>query len=155
VLGGTSAAIAAAPAASTGQAAVEAGQAALDRATASPAPTPSATTTATVEPTPTAVAPSAPTPGGPLTTKPSPTPSPTPVTGDQITAVGDSVMLASAPALLERLPGIQVDAAVSRSVWAGPGILERLAASGGLRPYVVVALGTNGPVDQGALERLA
>jgi peptidoglycan/LPS O-acetylase OafA/YrhL len=155
VLGGTSAAIAAAPAASTGQAAVEAGQAALDRATASPAPTPSATTTATVEPTPTAVAPSAPTPGGPLTTKPSPTPSPTPVTGDQITAVGDSVMLASAPALLERLPGIQVDAAVSRSVWAGPGILERLAASGGLRPYVVVALGTNGPVDQGALERMA
>jgi hypothetical protein len=84
-----------------------------------------------------------------------PSPSPTPVTGDQITAVGDSVMLASAPALLERFPGIQIDAAVSRSTWAGPGILQTLADSGSLRSFVVLALGTNGPVDQGSLEKMA
>ncbi|KRB38573.1 acyltransferase family protein [Microbacterium sp. Root180] len=152
VFGGTSAAIAAAPVASTGETVVEAGQAALERATASPAPsaTPTALATASPEPTPVVAQ-----PNGPLTMKPSPTPSATPVTGDQITAVGDSVMLASAPALLEQLPGIQVDAAVSRSAWAGPGILEQLAGSGALRPYVVVALGTNGPVDPGSLERMA
>ncbi|MCW3492336.1 acyltransferase family protein [Microbacterium sp. SSM24] len=153
VLGGTSAAIAAAPVASTGEAVVEAGQAALDQATASPAPssTPTPSTTAAPEPAPVATT----QPNGPLTMKPSPTPSPTAVTGNQITAVGDSVMLASAPALLEKLPGIQVDAAVSRSAWAGPGILEQLKASGALRPYVVIALGTNGPVDPGSLERMA
>lgn len=159
-LGGTSAAIAAAPRTSTGEAAVTAGQAALDRATASPTPTASATPSP-AETEPPAESPSpepSPVrtqPNGPVTTKPSPTPSPTPVTGDQVTAVGDSVMLASAPGLLETLPGIQIDAEVSRSIWAGPGILERLAAQGALRPYVVVALGTNGPVDAGSLDRMA
>ena len=69
--------------------------------------------------------------------------------------MGDSVMLASAPGLLERLPGIDVDAEVSRSIWAGPGILDSLAQAGRLRPYVVVALGTNGPVDPEPLERMA
>lgn len=157
VLGGTTAAIAAAPRDSSGEAAVAAGQAALDRATeaASPSPTAAHSPSATPSTTPRRAAPSAPAPIGPLISKPSPTPQPTPVTGDQITAIGDSVMLASAPALLERLPGIQVDAAVSRSSWAGPGILESLAAAGQLRPYVVVALGTNGPVDPDSLQRMA
>ena len=64
-------------------------------------------------------------------------------------------MLASAPALFERLPGIDVDAEVSRSAWAGPRLLEERASAGTLRPYVVVALGTNGSVDPGSLERMA
>ncbi|MFE7843895.1 acyltransferase family protein [Microbacterium sp. NPDC057407] len=148
VLGGTTAAIAAAPSDSTGEAAVAAGQAALDRAAKAARTSPAA------EPAPSATPPR-PAPISPLISRPSPTPQPTPVTGDQITAIGDSVMLASAPALLARFPGIQVDAAVSRSSWAGPGILESLAASGQLRPYVVVALGTNGPVDPDSLQRMA
>ncbi|WP_461471152.1 acyltransferase family protein [Microbacterium sp. HJ5] len=152
VLGGTSAAIAAAPAESTGETVVAAGQAALDRATRSPEPTP--------PPTPAVSAPAAdPRPAASglrdLRAKPSPMPSPTEVVGAEVSAVGDSVMLASVPALFERLPGIQVDAEVSRSSWAGPALLEKLAAAGELRPYVVVALGTNGPVDPGALERMA
>ena len=53
------------------------------------------------------------------------------ITGDQITAVGDSVMLASAPGLLERYPGIQIDAAVSRSMYAAPGILRDLEPRAG------------------------
>ncbi|WP_127474129.1 acyltransferase family protein [Microbacterium sulfonylureivorans] len=150
VLGGTSAAIAAAPSQSSGEAVVTAGQEALDRAARSPSPVPTPEAT-----TPAAPATPPPPPGGPLTSRPSPTPMPTPVTGAEVSAVGDSVMLASAPALLERLPGIHVDAEVSRSAWAGPGILEQLEASGLLRPYVVVALGTNGPVDLGSLERMA
>ncbi len=60
-----------------------------------------------------------------------------------------------AEALLEELPGIQVDAAVSRSTYAGPGILQSLASSGQLRPYVVIALGTNGPVSADAMEQMA
>ncbi|MGX1701055.1 acyltransferase family protein [Microbacterium sp. NPDC055357] len=147
VVGGTSAAIAMAPLTATGEDVVAAGAAALERAKEAPAPA------ATDAPTP--APPATPRPVAPLTAEPQPTVAPVVVTGDQVTAVGDSVMLASAPALLERLPGIHIDAAVSRSAWAGPGILETLAASGTLRPYVVIALGTNGPVDPSSLEGMA
>lgn len=75
--------------------------------------------------------------------------------GTEITAVGDSVMLASAPSLYEQFPGIVVDAEVSRSIWAGPDILNALAARGELRENVVVALGTNGPVDWDVLEQMS
>ena len=81
-------------------------------------------------------------------------PAPTDVSGDRVTAVGDSVMLASAGGLLSALPGVQIDAAVSRSMWAGTGIVESLAAQGTLREFVVVGLGTNGPVDAGALQEV-
>lgn len=147
LVAGTGAAVAAAPAVSSGQAMVDAGQRALAEVDAPAAPAPSPAESA-------ASAPPAPMPGVPSDAG-VPRPAPTPVTGDQITAVGDSVMLASAPALLERFPGIAVDAAVSRSAWAGPGILQQLADTGQLRPYVVLGLGTNGPVDRDALERMA
>jgi hypothetical protein len=64
-------------------------------------------------------------------------------------------MLASAPALYEKLPGIDVDAAVSRSIWAGPKIIDALASVARLRKHVVVALGTNGSVDVGVLQKIA
>lgn len=87
-----------------------------------------------------------------------PTPEPAPgaqtVDGTRVSAVGDSVMLASAPGLLQAMPGIAVDAEVSRSLWAGASIVEDLAASGELREYVVVGLGTNGPVSTEALQRI-
>ncbi|GAA1733978.1 acyltransferase family protein [Microcella frigidaquae] len=67
--------------------------------------------------------------------------------GNRITAVGDSVMLASAPQLQARFPGIAIDAAVSRQLWQGLGIIEKLAASGRLREFVVLGLGTNGSID--------
>ncbi len=123
-LGGTTAAVAAAPQHTTSQSVVDAGRDALADADATPGPTPHA----------------APTPGR--------------VDGSRVTAVGDSVMLASAPGLLEELPGIQVDAAVSRSLWAGADIVEDLAASGALREYVVVGLGTNGSVSAEALRQI-
>ncbi|MET0812974.1 MAG: acyltransferase family protein [Microbacterium sp.] len=147
LLGGTSAAIAAAPDVSSGQAAVQSG---LEALAEQPSPPASA---ADAEP-PAEGSESAAGPGVEVE-NPRPMPSPTPVSGDEITAVGDSVMLASAPGLFEELPGISVDAAVSRSSWAGPGILQSLADSGQLRPYVVLALGTNGPLDAGAMEQMA
>ena len=132
LLGGTSAAIAAAPDVTSGQAAVLAGLDAVEDAETAPLPAPVPSETPAV-----------------------PQPTPTPVAGSDITAIGDSVMLASAPALLEELPGIQVDAAVSRSTYAGPGILQALADAGQLRRYIVIGLGTNGPLSADAMEQMA
>lgn len=87
--------------------------------------------------------------------RPAPAPTPEVIAGADITAIGDSVMLASAPALYERFPGIAVDAAVSRSSWAGPDIVDAAAAAGTLREHVVVALGTNGVVDEDVLQSIA
>ncbi|WJL94608.1 acyltransferase family protein [Microbacterium sp. ET2] len=159
LVAGTGAAVAAAPTVSSGQAMVDAGQRALAEVDvpAAPAapPTPEETATDAPEGAPPASGSSVPGVPGVPSGDSVPRPAPTAVAGDQISAIGDSVMLASAPALLERYPGIAVDAAVSRSAWAGPGILQQLADSGQLRPYVVLGLGTNGPVDRDALERMA
>lgn len=74
--------------------------------------------------------------------------------GDQIFALGDSVMLASLPELQAAFPGIWVDAAVSRGLDAGVGITADLAAQGQLRPVLVVGLGTNGPIARSDLSEL-
>jgi len=137
-LGGTTASVAAAPAETSSQAAVDAGRHALDRARSTPAPGPTAS--------PGAASPS----GGAMDAAPG-APS---VDGSRVSAIGDSVMLASAPGLLEALPGIDIDAEVSRSVWAGARIVQERAAAGTLRDYVVIALGTNGPVSTEALEAI-
>ena len=63
--------------------------------------------------------------------------------GDQITAIGDSVMLASSEALLEEFPGIVIDAGVSRGYPAAPAIIEQMEQAGTLDPYVVLNLGIN------------
>jgi peptidoglycan/LPS O-acetylase OafA/YrhL len=75
-------------------------------------------------------------------------------TGDEITAIGDSVMLAAAPALKEAYPGIVIDASVSRSMYAAPAIVQAHESAGTLRPVVVIALGTNGPIDRTTLEEV-
>jgi hypothetical protein len=77
-----------------------------------------------------------------------------PVTGWMITAVGDSVMLAAAPELQAALPGIYIDAAVSRQMGAGLAEVRMIAAAGGLRRVVLVGLGTNGTVTAGQINRL-
>jgi peptidoglycan/LPS O-acetylase OafA/YrhL len=94
---------------------------------------------------------------GPAAT-PSPSPSPSPtqrkIVGRQVTAIGDSVMLAGAMALHSLLPGIYIDAKVSRQMPAGLDVVRRLADSGRLRPIVVVGLGTNYIVTTGELHQL-
>ncbi len=67
--------------------------------------------------------------------------------GDQIYAVGDSVMLAASPWLQEHYPGIAIDAAVSRSMWVAPSIVQSIVDAGALRPILVIGLGTNGDVE--------
>lgn len=73
-------------------------------------------------------------------------PAPLP-TGDQIYAIGDSVMLAAAPWLQERLPGIAIDAQVSRSMWTAPDLVRAAVDAGAMRPILLLGLATNGGVD--------
>jgi peptidoglycan/LPS O-acetylase OafA/YrhL len=74
--------------------------------------------------------------------------------GSNIDAIGDSVMLASAPQLRQQYPGMYIDAVVSRQMSALPGIVQALIASGQLRPILVVGLGTNGPIAETTLEQV-
>ncbi|MBA4248255.1 MAG: acetyltransferase [Microbacterium sp.] len=75
-------------------------------------------------------------------------------TGDQIIAIGDSVMLAAAPQLQARFPGIAIDAAVSRQMRQAPEIVQSLAGAGLLRPVMIIGLGTNGSIDPATLHEV-
>ena len=94
---------------------------------------------------------------------PTPAPTPTPtasstplahVSGSQVTAVGDSVMVAATPALDQDLPGIYIDAQVGRQFYTGLQVIDELKAEGLLRPIVVVGLGTNGTVTTDEISQL-
>jgi len=63
-----------------------------------------------------------------------------------VLAVGDSVMLGGAEALRGRVPGVEVDAAVSRQFGTGIDILRSRRDSGQLPGTIVVHLGTNGSI---------
>jgi peptidoglycan/LPS O-acetylase OafA/YrhL len=78
-----------------------------------------------------------------------------PITGNDITLVGDSVSLASAPELQATFPGIYIDAIVSRSMRRG-GLetIENLLQTRAMRKVLVVALGTNGYFGDGYVPRL-
>ncbi len=76
------------------------------------------------------------------------------VSGGQVTAVGDSVMLASAAALEAALPGVYIDAKIDRQTPAGLAVIRGLAAAGRLRHVVVFSLGTNGSVTVRQLRQL-
>ena len=74
--------------------------------------------------------------------------------GPQVTAIGDSVMLAAAPQLRAVLPGSYIDAQVSRQMSQGIEAVQRLAGGGELRPIVVVGLGTNGAITMPQIRAL-
>ena len=76
------------------------------------------------------------------------------LTGAKVMAIGDSVMLASAPELAAAMPGIYINAKVSRAMIAGISLVDELARSGRLRKVVIVGLGTNGPVTADQVRQL-
>ncbi len=127
---GTALAIVRAPAQSEAAAFIAAGQAALDAAATQPLRIPLSERSPAEESAPTLP------------------------TGDQIVAIGDSVMLAAAPQLQARWPGIAIDAVVSRQMRQAPEILRSLAERDKLRPIVIVHLGTNGSIDPSTLKEL-
>lgn len=144
-LAGTIAAVAANPVTSDAQARIEQGRDAIERSGA-----PEGEAAPGGEATPGGAA----TPGG-SAGAPQEQAAPEPLPGgDQITAIGDSVMLASAPELQAAFPGIQIDAVVSRQLAQAPGLLTALMDAGTLRPTVLVGLGTNGPIDRATLDQL-
>ena len=69
-------------------------------------------------------------------------------------AIGDSVMIDAAPALQATIPGIVVNAGVSRQVSSGIALLSQLAASGQLPGTVVWHLGTNGTFSSAQLDQV-
>jgi hypothetical protein len=71
-----------------------------------------------------------------------------------VTAIGDSVMIDAQPSLRAAIPGIDIDAAVSRQVSAGITEIRGRAASGRLGDTVVFALGTNGPFTAAEFQQL-
>jgi peptidoglycan/LPS O-acetylase OafA/YrhL len=81
-------------------------------------------------------------------------PPPPGAAGSTIDAVGDSVMLAAAPALQRQFPGIAIDAVVSRQMNTLPGIVSALLASNQLRGTLVVGLGTNGSISEATLDQV-
>src|SRR5262249_15993511 len=98
-----------------------------------------------------------PTPGQAPT--PAATPSPSgsvaqKIHGRQVTAIGDSVMLASAQQLHGVLGGIYMEAQVSRQMATGLAEVSSLATEGLLRHVVIVGLGTNGTVTSGQIRDL-
>ena len=76
------------------------------------------------------------------------------VSGGQVTAIGDSVMVASAAALDAALPDVYINAQVGRAMVNGLTVIQGLAARGELRRFVVVGLGTNGPVSAAQIRQL-
>ena len=90
----------------------------------------------------------------PVPGSPSPIPSPAPAAGDQVTAIGDSVMLAAAPQLEAALPGVAIDAIVSRHLGSAPEVVQAELNAGTLRRIIVVGLATNGPIDRSTLEQV-
>jgi peptidoglycan/LPS O-acetylase OafA/YrhL len=73
-----------------------------------------------------------------------PPPSTDPPVTRQITALGDSVMLGAAPALVARLPGVFVDAAIARQVADCLAVLRAWRDNARLGDVVVVHIGNNG-----------
>ncbi|MDO5034559.1 MAG: acyltransferase family protein [Actinomycetaceae bacterium] len=77
-----------------------------------------------------------------------------PATGANTVVYGDSVTVAAAEHLQDGLPGVQIDAEVSRWVYQGIELMSAASEDGSLRPYVVVALATNGPIEPEQLDEM-
>lgn len=71
-----------------------------------------------------------------------------------LTAIGDSVMLASTDALKRRYPHMHIDAEVSRNIDAAPDILRNLKTKNVLDPIVILGFGTNAELDLNALKTI-
>ena len=81
-------------------------------------------------------------------------PPPVGAPGSNLDAMGDSVMLASAPQLRQVYPGMNIDAVVSRQMSALPDLVQARKDSGQLRAILVVGLGTNGPIARATLDQV-
>lgn len=72
--------------------------------------------------------------------------------GDDITVIGDSVMINVEPVFQERLPGIVIDAQLGRQMYQAPDAIARLREEGKLGKIVIIQLGTNGSFSEKQLQ---
>jgi len=77
-----------------------------------------------------------------------------PIPGQEITAIGDSVLLGSRHWVNQQFPGVLINAEVGRQFNLLPSLLPQLRDYGALRPIVIVHLGTNGPPTEGDLTKI-
>jgi peptidoglycan/LPS O-acetylase OafA/YrhL len=92
--------------------------------------------------------PPAPSASTPAQSQPAPPPPPAPAPAVappvRVTAIGDSVMLGAADALVSAIGNIEVDAVVGRQAWEAVNILRQYRDAGTLGDVVVVHMGNNG-----------
>jgi peptidoglycan/LPS O-acetylase OafA/YrhL len=71
-----------------------------------------------------------------------------------VLAIGDSVMLGARSALQRDIPGIEVDAVVSRQFWDATAVLQGYARYNAIPQTVVLHLGTNGAFSDAQFDQL-
>ena len=100
-----------------------------------------------------------PTPSQPSISAASPKPNPAGSAYQQVTLVGDSVLLGASPYLLRRLPAARVEAKVGRQGSDGLKLVQSLKSEAQLGDATVIHLGTNGYLGEkqfrALLEQLA
>jgi peptidoglycan/LPS O-acetylase OafA/YrhL/lysophospholipase L1-like esterase len=74
--------------------------------------------------------------------------------GNDITAIGDSVILDVAPYLSEKLPGIVIEGKIGRQMGKAQEVVDQLKAQGRLGKKVIIELGTNGSFSSKQLRSL-
>ncbi|MGO1316031.1 MAG: acyltransferase family protein, partial [Cellulomonadaceae bacterium] len=120
---------------------------------AEPAPSPSSSASDAASPQPSLDTSGDPATEQPAAPKESTAPAPA-STGADMTIIGDSVTLASVPAIQAVFPDAAIDAEVSRSMLVAPGIVQGLAQRGELRAVVVLSLATNTTLSPDTLEQV-
>ena len=80
--------------------------------------------------------------------------SPTASLSHEILAIGDSVMLGAEQSLEHDIPGIFVDAKVSRQFWDATVVLQAYKTEGLLPPTIVIHMGTNGAFSDAQFDQM-
>ncbi len=103
------------------------------------------------------IRPSHPAPTSTTTSGPPPLPPIPPIVpmpGNQVIAIGDSVLLGARGWMRQQFPGVLVNAVVGRQFYVLPSLITELQAAGAMRPDVIIDLGTNGPPTQSDLAKV-
>lgn len=74
---------------------------------------------------------------------------------NKITCIGDSISESAKKELGYIMPGITVDAEVSRQFYDGLSILEQMKANNTIQPTILFALGTNAVINDAMLDELS
>lgn len=67
--------------------------------------------------------------------------------GSNMMVIGDSTAVSAGTVMMQRFPGVLSDSAAGLSMSSAPSVIEKAKGTGGLRPYVVIALGTSAPTQ--------